>query len=598
MSTNLLPTSRRHILTVNLEDYFQVGSLSGVVSQKYWDRFDTRVEQNTLATLDLLDKHGAKATFFTVGWIADQAREVVAEVARRGHEIASKGYLHRSIAQMSPEEFREDAVRSRVALERACGHEVRGYRIARGWFTKRDLWALDILAAEGFLYDSSLRPIGRVNGLDPQERVLHRCRTKHADIWALPTSSWWACGFSLPISGGNYMRQLPHGFIRRRLEAWDRSVDAPLILYFHVWELDPDQPRIGAAPWLERVRHYRNLERMRDRIDYYLSRYSVTRASDFLDLQLKPVTPKPDCATVDVLPIAASSVREEITIVVPCFNEVSSLPFLKRTLALFEKNHSHQYKMFFVFVDDGSTDQTFEHLSKAFGARDNCDVVRHARNRGVAAATMTGIRQSRTEKVCVIDCDCSYDIGHLARFVPLLEDGVDLVTASPYHRDGDVLNVPSWRISLSRGASLLYRLVLNTRLATYTACFRVYRRSAVVNLQIANESFLGITEILALMDLQGLRIVECPAVLEPRLFGQSKMKVLLTIVGHLRLLRKLALRSALGRGRRPVVPGLASPDRYHAPGWSVGGAPQGTIAAGPTDVFELRSQSHAEEWRR
>jgi polysaccharide deacetylase family protein (PEP-CTERM system associated) len=240
MTANGPTTDRRHILTVNLEDYFQAEALSSVISTKNWDRFERRVEQNTLATLDLLDKYHAKATFFTVGWLADHAGDIVAEVSRRGHEVASKGYFHRGIAQMSPEEFREDAVRSRLALERACGREVRGYRIARGCLSKKDLWALDVLAEEGFLYDSSFRSIGRLNSLQPWEQVVHCRHTNAGDIWALPISSWSTCGLSLPISGGNYMRQLPHVLIRKRLEAWHRSVDGPLILYFHVWELDPD----------------------------------------------------------------------------------------------------------------------------------------------------------------------------------------------------------------------------------------------------------------------------------------------------------------------------------------------------------------------
>ncbi len=112
---------RRHVLTVHLEDYFQVEPLSGAIPLRYWPRFDTRVERNVLASLDMLDECGAKATFFTVGWIADQAPEVVREVVRRGHEVASKGYYHRSIRQMSPEEFRADAVQSKRALEKATG---------------------------------------------------------------------------------------------------------------------------------------------------------------------------------------------------------------------------------------------------------------------------------------------------------------------------------------------------------------------------------------------------------------------------------------------------------------------------------------------
>jgi polysaccharide deacetylase family protein (PEP-CTERM system associated) len=580
MNANGSASDRRHILTVNLEDYFQVQPLSGVISKKYWGRFETRVEQNTLATLDLLDKYNAKATFFTVGWIADQAGDIVAEVSRRGHEVASKGYLHRAIAQMSPEEFREDAVRSRVALERACGHEVRGYRIARGWFSKEDLWALDILAEEGFRYDSSLRPIGRINGLKPREQVVHCRHTSAGDIWALPISSWSTCGLSLPISGGNYMRQLPHVLIRKRLEAWHRSVDGPLVLYFHVWELDPGQPRIGAAPWLERVRQYRNLEKMRDRIEYYLSRYRVAAVSEFLGLPAPPAIQEPQCAADESGSIHHSSTREDITIVVPCFNEMSSLPYLKRTLDLFARTHSGRYRTAFVFVDDGSTDGTCQQLAELFGDQSNCDIVRHQRNRGVAAATLTGIRRAKSEIVCVIDCDCSYDIENLGRFIPLLDEGVDLVTASPYHKDGGVLNIPAWRLVLSRGASILYRMVLKTKLATYTACFRVYRRSAVVDLETSNERFLGITEILALLDLRGARIVECPAVLEPRLFGQSKMKVLMTIVGHVRLLAKLAFGVGLGGYREPTTRSLGSRQR----GWAVGTASQGAVTSVGTKV--------------
>ena len=197
MNANGSATDRRHILTVNLEDYFQAEPLSSVISKKNWDRLERRVEQNTLATLDLLDKYDAKATFFTVGWLADHAGDIVAEVSRRGHEVASKGYFHRGIAQMSPEEFREDAVRSRLALERACGREVRGYRIARGCLSKKDLWALDVLAEEGFLLQFELSidrppqqpPAAGTGGPLPS----HQCR-RHlgaadlvlVDVWPQP----------------------------------------------------------------------------------------------------------------------------------------------------------------------------------------------------------------------------------------------------------------------------------------------------------------------------------------------------------------------------------------------------------------------------
>ncbi len=530
---------RNHILTIHLEDYFQVKPVSTVVPQRYWPRFETRVERNTLAALDLLDQAGHKATFFAVGWIADQIPEVIAEVARRGHEVASKGYHHRSISQMSPEEFRADAVRSRIALERAANTTVRGYRIARGWFSLKDLWALDILAEEGFDYDASLRPLGIGFAGQSHRRYLHKHKTDKGEIWELPLSSSNMLGFSLPVSGGNYIRQFPDSFMRQRIATWDKTVDAPLVFYFHVWELDPEQPRITATPVISRLRQYRNLDVMPERIRKYLNDYSFVPASDYLKLPPKPV--QVALAPAEVKPdlwVAATN-RRPVTVVVPCYNEEPTLKYLANTLQRFEEVCRDELELSYLFIDDGSSDKTWEYLNNFFGQRANVELIRHPKNRGVAAATMTGLKNAKTETVCVIDCDCSYDPEHLMKMVPMLAEGVDLVTASPYHKEGSVLNVPGWRLVLSRGLSLLYRMTLKNKLATYTACFRVYRRSSVSSLSIDNLGYLGIAEILARLDARGAKIVECPAVLESRLLGSSKMKIVRTIVGHLGLLTTL-----------------------------------------------------------
>ncbi len=159
---------------------------------------------------------------------------------------------------------------------------------------------------------------------------------------------------------------------------------------------------------------------------------------------------------------------------------------------------------------------------------------------GVAAGIMTGIREAQTQLVCSMDCDCTYDPHELLNMLPLMTDPVDLVTASPYHRDGGVRNVPGWRLFLSRGASFLYRRVLHTKLDTYTSCFRVYRRSSFTGIHLRESGFLGIAEMLGRVDLGGGKIVEFPAVLEVRLFGISKMKTVKTIAGHLKLLTYLS----------------------------------------------------------
>ena len=153
------PTKQKqHLLTIMLEDYFHVAAFEGLIQHSQWYRFETRFEQNTLKALDLLDRFNVKATFFVLGWVADKQPEIVREVARRGHELGSRGLYHRDIKGMTPAEFRDDLARSRDALERACGAKVVGYRAARRWTRPSDLWALDILAEEGYVTIPSCPP--------------------------------------------------------------------------------------------------------------------------------------------------------------------------------------------------------------------------------------------------------------------------------------------------------------------------------------------------------------------------------------------------------------------------------------------------------
>src|SRR5438128_2118113 len=144
MSGLCAAADKRHILTIALEDYFQVHAFHKLIPQGQWYRFETRLERNTRKALDLLDRFAMRATFFVPGWIADQYPDIVRSVAERGHEIASQGYYHRSIRQMTPAEFRDDLARARTALEQASGRRILGYRVAHQWFAPKDLWALEI----------------------------------------------------------------------------------------------------------------------------------------------------------------------------------------------------------------------------------------------------------------------------------------------------------------------------------------------------------------------------------------------------------------------------------------------------------------------
>jgi glycosyltransferase involved in cell wall biosynthesis len=237
--------------------------------------------------------------------------------------------------------------------------------------------------------------------------------------------------------------------------------------------------------------------------------------------------------------------------VVPCYNEELALPYLSNTLKEVEEVLNSDYRVEFVFVDDGSQDLTHETLQRLFGGTPGCVIVHHERNQGVTAAILTGIRQATSEIVCSIDCDCTYDPRELRRMIPMLAEGVDLVTASPYHPQGSVKNVPRWRLSLSKSASALYRLLSRQKIDTYTSCFRVYRRKAVLELDVLEPGFLGIAEIIGKLDLRGGTIAEYPTTLEARMLGRSKMKTLQTIVGHLGLMGRLAwLR--LRQGQAPL----------------------------------------------
>jgi polysaccharide deacetylase family protein (PEP-CTERM system associated) len=562
--------TKQHLLTVVMEDYYHVSPLKSVVPQGHWPRFEKRLEIGTRETLALLDEFGVRATFFVLGWVADAVPELVREVAARGHEIASKGYYHRNIREMGPAVFREDLARAREALERAADHSVLGYRVAEGRFGLADLWALDVLAEEGYLYDSSIRPLFREYAAQPWRRFAHEHRHGDRRLWEFPIPGVDILGYQVPIAGGNYFRQFPPALVQRAVAYWDRTYASPFMMYFHTWELDPRQPKVNGVPLLERVRQYRNLDKMAGYLRHYLDRYQFGSIADYLGRAHEAPArarsserARVSAARLELSPIAPARAAREgarrtpVTIVVPCYNEELILPYLSNTLQAVEQALS-AYDLHFLLVDDGSSDGTWAALQRIFGGRANCTPIRHAANQGVAAAIMTGIRSATTEIVCSIDCDCTYDPLELGEMIPLLQEGVDMVTASPYHPKGSVRNVPQWRLGLSRTLSRMYRLILHQKLATYTSCFRVYRRPAALTVGPRRPGFLGVAEMIGRLDLAGGRIVEYPTQLEARLLGRSKMKVLVTIFGHLRLWTSLAALRL--RSRAPASPVRAAVD--------------------------------------
>ncbi|MGL6075074.1 MAG: DUF3473 domain-containing protein [Fimbriiglobus sp.] len=552
----------RHILTIALEDYFQVGAFNRTVQKSQWYRFETRLEQNTIQTLTLLDQYQAKATFFVLGWVAKRFPDLVRMVSNAGHEVGVKGYYHRSIQDMTPEEFQLDCKRARDVVEQATGRAVVGYRLADGWFGARDLWALDELARMGFAYDSSIAPMGR-NFRDQAFRShIHRHDAHGRRIVEVPISTAPILGWRVPICGGNYLRQLPAFLTRKAMANWVANEPSPLVSYFHVWELDPEQPRLAIGNWLTQQRHYRNLHKMHDRLSEMLSTYRFTSIADYLQIPEAPAPKTPEVGPInwdqhtlegviaDNTPLPRGTPATPLTVIIPVYNEQESVQFLGNTLDHLKKHLADEYDVKFLLVDDGSTDNTWMSLENRFSDKPGFRITQHARNQGVAAAIMTGIRKADTELIASMDCDASYDPLELKNMLPLLQPEVDMVTASPYHPAGGVKNVPGWRLLLSRGASWLYRRVLHHKLSTYTSCFRVYRRSKVAGFNLSHGRYLGIAELAGRIDLTGGVIVEHPAILEVRVLGRSKMKTFRTILGHIGLLLKLSKARLTGKWAR------------------------------------------------
>jgi polysaccharide deacetylase family protein (PEP-CTERM system associated) len=564
--------TRAHLLVVGVEDYFHARAFRNVIPPAHWYRFETRVEHNTLQVLDLLDRVGVKATVFVLDWVAHRHPDIVQEVVRRGHEIAHEGSLSRSVAAMTPGDFREELRRSREVVERAAGVRPIGYRAAGQPLSRRQRWVLDVLAGEGYAYDCSMAP-RPWPFRDPWPDPGGADGRPATAVRALPLGEGAPAGWPTAVVTGSALRLCPRPLLERSLETRLRRNGRPLVLDVRVWEFDPRQPPIAAASWLTKAAHYRNLDRMASRFESCVSRYPFAGIAECLRLGAAEVAGRPRSAGPPATPtvLAASAPRGQeapaashpatrvpVTVVVPCFNEEQALPYLANTLSSVETRLARDYALRFIFVDDGSTDQTLPLLRELFGARDNCRIVRQDRNRGVAAAIRRGIREAATEIVCSMDCDCTYDPHDLGRMIPLLSDDAAVVTASPYHPSGRVRNVPPRRLVLSRTASRLYRLVLGQGLYTYTSCFRVYRRSAVVDLPLREDGPVGVAELLGRLDPRRARVIEWPATLDARVLGRSKLQLARAIVGHLRLLARLAAARLAGSPGAWSIPTLAS----------------------------------------
>jgi polysaccharide deacetylase family protein (PEP-CTERM system associated) len=285
-------------LSVDVEDYFQVEAFANHVNAAQWPHFPSRVRENTLRVLAIFARFQTKATFFILGCVAAQDGSLVREIVSAGHEIGCHSFSHHAIWRLSPQQFREDTRRARHALEQAAGVQVLGYRAPTFSVTARTLWALEILAEEGFQYDSSVFPIRHdMYGMPGAPRFPFQWRTAQGlQLCEFPMTTTRIFGQNLPASGGGYLRLLPLWYSRwatARVVAENR----PAMLYFHPWELDPAQPRI-AASWKSRLRHYTNLEGMQARLENLLRSWQWTTVGETLRREMLRGLPVFPCGPV------------------------------------------------------------------------------------------------------------------------------------------------------------------------------------------------------------------------------------------------------------------------------------------------------------
>ena len=256
----------QNALSVDVEDWFQVGAFETVIDRKDWDALECRVERNTDAVIALFDEAGVKATFFTLGWVAERYPALIRRIVDAGHEIASHGYGHDRVFTLTPEQFAVDIVRTRKLLEDASGQKVIGYRAPSFSIDQRTPWAHEILAQQGYTYSSSVAPVKHDHyGWAEAPRFAFR-PVAGSDFLEIPVTTAELGRKRLAAGGGGFFRLLPYAFSRWAIRQVNNDEQRPAVIYFHPWEIDPDQPRVANAPIKSKLRHYTKLDVMADKL--------------------------------------------------------------------------------------------------------------------------------------------------------------------------------------------------------------------------------------------------------------------------------------------------------------------------------------------
>jgi len=266
-------------MTVDVEDYFQVSAFERHVDKETWDSIPTRIEANVDRILQLFDSRQVKATFFTLGWVAERHPEMTRRIVTEGHELASHGWEHIRVTRQNPEQFRADVVKTKLVLEDIGGQAVNGYRAASYSIGASNLWALDELAEAGYLYSSSIVPIIHdLYGMPEAPRFAFSAAKDR--LLEVPITTIQLAGRNINCGGGGWFRLFPYAFSRWALKRVNQGEQQPGIFYFHPWEIDPGQPRPDGLSVKTRFRHYLNLDRTYDRLERLLDDFRWGRMDD------------------------------------------------------------------------------------------------------------------------------------------------------------------------------------------------------------------------------------------------------------------------------------------------------------------------------
>lgn len=274
-------------LSVDVEDYYHAWAITSVIGKSGWLALPSRVEASTRRLLDLFEEKNVRSTFFVLGWVAERQPALVRDIVARGHELASHGYGHDKVFELTPAAFLEDIQRTKHLLEDQGGVAIRGYRAPSFSIDRRSWWAYEVLAEAGYVYSSSLHPI-RHDHYGMPDAPLTPFRPDGGAILEIPVATIDVRGRRVSCAGGGHFRILPYRWSRWCFDRLDADGDRAGIFYLHPWEIDPDQPRIGGLPLRSRFRHYTGQTRMETKLARLLDERSWDRIDHLFDFDALP----------------------------------------------------------------------------------------------------------------------------------------------------------------------------------------------------------------------------------------------------------------------------------------------------------------------